>query len=75
VSSSTTRELADRALEIQAASDGLAKTAARCVAVMCADSPSVEVARSMLEGLTTPDLRKASIELLDRLAAEAGART
>ncbi len=66
----TTRDLASRAKEIMQASDGLRKAAARCVYVICADSPSADVARSHLEALTTPDLRRAALGLLDELAAE-----
>ncbi len=67
----STRDLADRAQTIQAASEGLAKVAAGCVAAMCASSPSVAVARGMLEQLDRPDLRNAAVALLDQLAAAA----
>ncbi len=65
----TTRLLADQAKAIMQGSDGLRKAAARCVAVVCGSSPSVEVARAELEHITTPDLREASIGLLAQLAA------
>ncbi len=65
----TNRELADRAQQIVKGSDGLRKTAARCVSVACAFSPSLDVARSALEELAMPDVRRAALALLDELAA------
>ena len=63
------KELAARAREIMQHSDGLAKTAARCVQVAVAYSPSVRVARESLAELERPDVRQAALELLDQLAS------
>ena len=65
-----TRELANRARQIQTGSDGLPKAAARCVVVAFGCAPSIDVARSALQEVGLADVRKAAVELVDQLAAE-----
>ena len=58
------RDLADRA-----PAGSLEKAAAGSVAVTCATTRDVDQARTVLGGLVPEDVRRAAIELLDRLVA------
>jgi hypothetical protein len=59
------REMADGA-----PAGSLEKAAAGSVAVTCATTRNFAEARSVLGGVVPPDVRRAAIELLERLSAE-----
>ncbi|WP_394302117.1 hypothetical protein [Sphaerimonospora cavernae] len=58
------QELADRA-----PAGSLHHAAARSVAITCATTRDADQARTTLDGLTPEDVRKAALELFDRLSA------
>ena len=62
------KQLAAKASEIAKGSDGMARTAANCVFVALGHSPSIATARQAIEAIELPDVRAASLKLLDELA-------
>lgn len=75
LSASGTRENLDLAASAREIADNapagsLQQAAAGSVAVTCATTRNMTEARSVLEGVTPEEVRRAALELFDRLAAE-----